>query len=239
MTRIIITISILLILGIIFYSIISVFYIIPWSKNQIILSSLSQQVNQILSYQIFTLGITAIFLISMYITNKDIFKSYFKIGNLQNNVLPEPLIGLKPKKSDNWKNIGINFAIIISMVTIIMMYFSIKDKTFDYNNFITLIPFIFIFSLSNAFIEEIMYRLGVVVALKKIISDKKIALVSGSIFGSIHYFGTPGGLIGIIVACFLGWFLAKSIIETKGIFWAYLIHFLQDFVIFSALLLFI
>lgn len=234
-----ITKSILLIFGIILYSIVSVFYIIPWSKNQIILSSFSQQINQILSYQIVTLGITAIFLIITYITNKDIFKTYFKIGNLQNNVLPESIIGLKPKKNDNWKNVGVNFAIIITIVTIIIMYFSIKNKTFDNINFVTLLPFVVIFSLSNAFIEEMMYRFGVVVALQRIISDKKIALVSGLIFGSIHYFGIPGGLIGVIVAGFLGWFLAKSIIETKGIFWAYLIHFLQDFVIISALLLFI
>jgi membrane protease YdiL (CAAX protease family) len=149
------------------------------------------------------------------------------------------LIGLNPKKTDKWKNIGINFAIIITIVTIIIMYFEIKDKTFNYDNFISILLFIYIFSFSNAFVEEMMYRFGVIIALREITSDKKIALISGLIFGSIHYFGTPGGIIGMIVAGFLGWFLAKSIIETKGIFFAYLIHFLQDFVIFSALLLFI
>ena len=54
------------------------------------------------------------------------------------------------------------------------------------------IPLIFIFSLSNAFVEEMIYRLGIVVALNDIISDKKIALSSGVIFGCIHYFGNPG-----------------------------------------------
>jgi len=239
MKKIKITKSVVIIIGIIFYSIVSVFYIIPWSKNQVILTSFSQNINQILSYQIVTLGITAIFLLSIYIINNDIFKIYFQLGNSKNNVLSEPLIGLKPKKTDNWKSVGINFAVIITIVTIIIMYFTIKEKTFNHDNFITLIPFIFVFSLSNAFVEEIMYRFGVVVALKQIISDKNIALLSGLIFGSIHYFGTPGGIIGIVIAGFLGWFLAKSVIETKGIFWAYLIHFLQDFVIFSALLLFI
>ncbi len=153
--------------------------------------------------------------------------------------MPEPLIGLKPKETENWKNIGMNFAVIITIVTTIVMYFAIKDKTFNYDDFLILIPFVFIFSLSNAFVEEIMYRFGVVTSLKEILSDKNIALISGLIFGGIHYFGTPGGVIGMVVAGFLGWFLAKSIIETKGIFWAYFIHFLQDFVIFSALLLFI
>ncbi len=234
-----ITKSLSIIIGIIFYSVVSVFYIAPWSENQIISSSFSQNINQILSYQIVTLVITTIFLLFVYIINKDIYKTYFKIGNSKNTVLPEPLIGLNPKKTDNWKSVGINFAVIITMVTITVMYFTVTDKTFNYNDFLTLIPFVFIFSLSNAFVEEIMYRFGVVVALKEIISNKNVALVSGLIFGSIHYFGTPGGVIGVVVAGFLGWFLAKSVIETKGLFWAYLIHFLQDFVIFSALLLFI
>ncbi|MFT6001338.1 MAG: hypothetical protein ACI95T_000082 [Flavobacteriales bacterium] len=39
-----------------------------------------------------------------------------------------------------------------------------------------------------------------------------------------------------MLAVFFGWLLAKSIIETEGVFWAWLIHFLQDVIIFSALL---
>ena len=52
----------------------------------------------------------------------------------------------------------------------------------------------------------------------------------------VHYWGNPGGVVGMVVAAFLGWFLTKSILETKGIFWAWLIHFLQDVIIISALL---
>jgi hypothetical protein len=37
------------------------------------------------------------------------------------------------------------------------------------------------------------------------------------------------------LAGFLGWFLAKSIGETHGFFWAWLIHFLQDVVIITGL----
>jgi hypothetical protein len=36
------------------------------------------------------------------------------------------------------------------------------------------------------------------------------------------------------MAGLLGWLLAKSVLETNGIFWAWCIHFLQDIVIFSA-----
>jgi len=91
--------------------------------------------------------------------------------------------------------------------------------------------------LSNSFVEEIITRLAVVVVLKDILKDRAIPFVSALIFGTVHYWGNPGGLLGVIVAGFLGWLLAKSILETKGIFWAWLIHFLQDVIIISALLI--
>ena len=74
------------------------------------------------------------------------------------------------------------------------------------------------------------------VVCKDLLSDRAIAMLSGALFGSIHFFGIPGGVTGVIVAVFLGWLLCKSILETKGIFWAWFIHFLQDVIIFSALL---
>jgi ABC-type Fe3+-siderophore transport system permease subunit len=47
----------------------------------------------------------------------------------------------------------------------------------------------------------------------------------------------PSGIIGISLAGILGFVLAKSIFETQGFFWAWLIHFLQDVVIIGSLYL--
>jgi len=33
----------------------------------------------------------------------------------------------------------------------------------------------------------------------------------------------------------LGWFLGKSMLETRGLFWAWLIHLVQDVLIFAFL----
>jgi hypothetical protein len=43
-------------------------------------------------------------------------------------------------------------------------------------------------------------------------------VISALLFGIPHYVGTPGQLIGVLVASFLGWFLAKSVLETQA--WA-------------------
>lgn len=55
--------------------------------------------------------------------------------------------------------------------------------------------------------------------------------ISATIFGVAHYRGMPGGIWGVLLAGLLGWVLTKSMIETEGFFWAWLIHFLQDVVL--------
>ena len=132
---------------------------------------------------------------------------------------------------------GINFSIIISVVTALVIYFQlIKGSEISIGNILNILPFSIVFALSNSFVEESITRLGVIVVFKDILKERTIPFVSALIFGMVHYWGNPGGFIGVGVAGFLGWFLTKSILETKGFFWAWLIHFLQDVIIISALL---
>jgi len=58
-------------------------------------------------------------------------------------------------------------------------------------------------------------------------------LIMGSVvFGIFHYWGvTPSGIFGVLISAYLGYFLAKSIQETKGFYWAFIIHFMLDVVI--------
>jgi len=54
-------------------------------------------------------------------------------------------------------------------------------------------------------------------------------------FGIGHFYGIPYGVIGVLMAGFLGWFLGKSMLETRGLGWAWFIHFWQDVLIFAFL----
>jgi hypothetical protein len=59
------------------------------------------------------------------------------------------------------------------------------------------------------------------------------AAVNAAYFGILHFYGVPYGYVGVLLAGFLGWLLAKSMLETRGLFWAWFIHFWQDVWIFS------
>lgn len=216
---------------------ISLVILSSWTNGIVIFSSLSETINKQIIYQSSTLLGTFIFLSVLWLTKKEELRRYFRKGNISAKILPEPMIGIKPKPTENWFHFGRNFAIIISIVTAIVIYFQlIKDNNITFGNILNILPFSIVFALSNSFVEESITRLGVVVVLKDVVKDKTIPLISALLFGKVHFWGNPGGFLGVIFAGFLGWLLAKSILETKGIYWAWLIHFFQDIIIFSALL---
>ena len=217
---------------------ISLAFVSHWTNGIVIFDGFSSTINKQILYQSITLFMTIVFLFVLWLTKRKTFQEYFRKGNLSADILPEPLMGIKPKASENWIHLGRNFSIVISGVTAIVIYFQlIRGNGISIGNILSVLPFSIIFALSNSFVEESITRLGIVVVLKNVLKDRTIPLVSALLFGSVHYWGSPGGILGVLVAGFLGWFLTKSILETKGVFWAWWIHFLQDVIIISALLL--
>lgn len=199
-------------------------------------SFLDDYYNIKLSYQIAVLGISAVLLIlSLYLTG-GYSKDYFNITRARGIVSPEPFIGLKPKEGETWVETGSAFTVIISFVTALVVYLQVASEGVELNRllwaFIIAIPF----AALNAFNEEMIFRFPLVTVFQyNGINPRITAIVAGVIFGVPHYFGTPGGFPGVLMAGFLGWLLAKSIIENRGMFWAFTIHFIQDIIIFTLL----
>ncbi|MDG7001290.1 MAG: CPBP family intramembrane metalloprotease [Nitrososphaerota archaeon] len=81
------------------------------------------------------------------------------------------------------------------------------------------------FTLRAAPLSEIVQALG----------KQQALLITTAYFGLGHFYGMPNGIPGVELASFLGWFLGKSLLETKGFFWAWTIHFVQDVFIFTFL----
>lgn len=91
---------------------------------------------------------------------------------------------------------------------------------------------------TNAFTEEVVFRLSYVTVGAAETSSRTYGLALGAgVFGVFHYWGvTPNGLTGALMAAVLGYFLAKSIQETRGFFWAFTIHFALNVVMMLLLL---
>lgn len=196
----------------------------------------SSTINAFFNHQIF-MGIMAlIVLIVIWLMAKDTRLTYLNVRRIDGPIKPEPWIGLKPTGKDSWKSLGITFSVIITSVTAIIIYFQVmQGGTFQFEWY-PLGVMVIIFALTNSFIEETIFRLSFVTVVANEKLKPEVAQILAAItFGLVHYFGTPSGIPGVLMAGFIGWFLAKSMNETKGFFWAWLIHFLQDVVIIFAL----
>ena len=198
----------------------------------------NQQFNAILNYQLTALIIAgAVIGLVALLTNGNALK-LLNLNHLDGEIQPEPWIGINPKSGETWKSLGLNFSIIITVVTTVVIFFQIfKNGTLSINLFPGLL-LVILFALTNSFVEEIIYRFSFVgVGLDVKVSPFIIQGLAALTFGLIHYYGKPSGIPGVLMAAFIGWFLSKSMIETQGFFWAWFIHFLQDVVIYFALLM--
>lgn len=204
------------------------------SKIGIVISE-NSFVNFQVNYQLLLLGFALLSMISSYLVNAESFKSILSVGDI--SAIGEELKVFGIKKGDSWLKTGASLSVFISIVTGTFMYFQLKGQAIDYSLLRTGVFWILLFSLTNSFSEEMIYRIGINGPLTDLISPKKIFLISAIIFGVAHIQGMPNGVVGIILAGLLGYVLSKSVYETNGVFWAWLIHFLQDVLIIGGLYL--
>ncbi|MHC1735350.1 MAG: CPBP family intramembrane glutamic endopeptidase [Erysipelotrichaceae bacterium] len=175
----------------------------------------------------------------LFIRLKDRRAFFLTKGNLDVYASEIKWLGI-PANWVTWKKLALVSGILISLGTFMGTVFTVTGFNIPKNagELLSFFPYIVWFALLNSLFEGIVYRNGILATLSRILPQEKAILAGALIFGVAHYFGAPGGIIGAIMASFLGWFMGRSVLETKGIAAAWLIHFMQDTVIFSALYLF-
>ena len=152
-------------------------------------------------------------------------------GQMNAPIEPTRLLGIK--KQEPWTRTGIIFALVFSFAT---LFYLIASSTFSLNSLqqaLPLIPVALFIAAINAFNEEFTLRAAPLSELWQVMGKGHALAITSLFFGIGHFYGVPSGLLGILLATFLGWFLGKSMLETKGFSWAWLIHFLPDVFIFS------
>jgi len=158
-------------------------------------------------------------------------KEFYLIrGDIQAKVEKSRILGIK--KPEPWIKIALIFSVVFASVT---ASFLITVNGFPLNSFVSnwfLIPIGLLIATMNAFNEEFTLRAAPLGEIEPIIGKLNSLLITATYFGLGHYFGVPSGVLGVLLSGFLGWFLGKSMIETKGFFVAWLVHFITDIPIF-------
>jgi membrane protease YdiL (CAAX protease family) len=192
-------------------------------------------VSTLFRYQIICLGISLLVVSAVRITTGQKFE-FLRLGEWKAPAEAIKLLGVK--SGESWLRVGVTFAFVVSMATATFMYFGFSGTFADISliTWVTALGLAVPLSIMNSLNEELVTRWSVVEGLRGTQFFKFAPLISAAIFGTAHYFGTPGGFIGVLMAGFLGWLLSRSIQDTRGIGWAWLIHCIQDVIILTVLI---
>jgi hypothetical protein len=136
-----------------------------------------------------------------------------------------------------WRRLGAFWAVGITTGTATAMWFALGSEFGEPTVLLWSLPFVALLAATNTVNEEFGYRNVPLAVLPSVVGARGALAATGLLFGLAHYYGNPPGASGVLLAGFLGVLLAKSMVETGGSKWAWVIHWLQDMVIFSALTL--
>jgi hypothetical protein len=158
---------------------------------------------------------------------------FLAAGDLRAPIDPVPLLGFP--KPVPWPVFGLQWSIYIALGLGVVMYFGMRPGSDTLLLVLPILPSILFYSALNAFNEEATYRSPMLATLEPVGGSKQALWMAACFFGIAHYFGTPGGILGALASLFMGWILSKGMVETRGLFWSWWIHFLSDVVIFTFL----
>jgi membrane protease YdiL (CAAX protease family) len=154
-------------------------------------------------------------------------------GDIGAPALPSRLLGMKSPKP--WTRLGSTFAVVFCAGTLSFLVLVTRPSPDMLLRALPLLPASLLIAALNAFNEEFLLRAAPLSELVPAVGERQALLITTAFFGLGHFYGIPNGVVGVALSGFLGWFLGKSILETRGFFWAWLIHFLQDVIIFTFL----
>jgi hypothetical protein len=186
-----------------------------------------------LAEQSLRLMVTLVMIAVLFIIKKKREAFFLTKGDTNAETKPVQWLGIGP--GERWRRLGRNFAFILSLGTLAFLVFAGRPPLDIAIRALPFLPFVFIAAVLNAFNEEITYKASFLSVLENVVGKPQALLLMATYFGIGHFYGIPYGVIGVLMAGFLGWFLGKSMLETRGLFWAWLIHFVQDVLIFAFL----
>lgn len=186
-----------------------------------------------LAEQSLRLIVTLVLIAALFLLKKSRERFFLVKGDTSAEAEPVSWLGIKP--GERWNTLGRNFALIISLGTLAFLIFAGRPPMDIVVQALAFLPAVLIAAVLNAFNEEMTYKASFLSVLEDAVGKHQALWLMAAYFGIGHFYGIPYGVVGVVMAGFLGWFLGKSMLETRGLWWAWFIHFWQDVLIFAFL----
>ncbi|MBN2430887.1 MAG: CPBP family intramembrane metalloprotease [Acidobacteria bacterium] len=185
-----------------------------------------------LGVYILDLGVAAGVIAALWLVKRHRREFFLVKGQPGAPIGPVRWLGIRPGQS--WRTFGWIFAGVAGLGVLIPTALEVQPSLDLLGRAWPLLPFVLLFAAVNAFTEEVYFRLSLLATLTDIVGKNHALLLNVVFFGLAHYLhGSPPGIMGFLMTGFLAWLLGKSILETRGLLWAWFIHFVPDVVIFA------
>ena len=132
-----------------------------WSNDVIIFKTWPAVFNKQLVYQTITLLMALGLLAVLKCTKPLCYMNYYGIGNIDAPIDPVPIIGICADDRQNWLRHGREFALVISVVTFVIIYFQvIKGHESSLTKLVYVLPFSIMFFSYELFCGRGDYPFG-------------------------------------------------------------------------------
>jgi hypothetical protein len=184
-----------------------------------------------LAEQLLKLIVTLLVIATLLLMKKKPRDFYLVRGDIAAPVEPIPWLGVQ--QGERWNKFGALLTLFISLGTLAFLDIAGRPPLDIAIQALPFLPAVLLAAALNAFNEEVTYKASFLSVLESPVGPRQALYMVAAFFGIGHYYGVPYGVVGVLLAAFLGWILARSMQETRGMFWAWFIHFWQDVWIFS------
>jgi membrane protease YdiL (CAAX protease family) len=179
--------------------------------------------------QLIPCALLAISLIGSGLTRRDVFLAR---GNM---VAPSRMPRWLPPVRWSW--LGPLLTLVLAGGLALQLTLTVHPDLQMYGRVLHGLPLALGFSVVNAAQEEFRFRAVLLGRLLPLVGTTHALLWTSLLFGLAHWFGHPSGPSGVLLAGFAGYVWGRSMIDTRGSAWAWLIHGAQDVVIFAFLIM--
>jgi membrane protease YdiL (CAAX protease family) len=179
--------------------------------------------------QLIPCALLALSLIGSGLTRRDLFLAK---GNM---AAPSRMPRWLP--SVGWAWFGPFLTLVLAGGLAVQLALTVHPDVRMYGRALQGLPLALGFAAVNAAQEEFRFRVVLLARLVPAVGTTHALLLTSLLFGLAHWFGHPSGPSGVLLAGFAGYMWGKSMVETRGWAWAWLIHGFQDVVIFAFLIM--
>ncbi len=140
-------------------------------------------------------------------------------------------------RTTTWPRLGIIVIVLVGAYLVVHLAVTRHPSSAAVATLLEYSPVVVVTAAVNTFCEEFLFRNSLIPPLLPALGRSQALWLTSLRFGIGHFYGNPSGLLGVAGATIFGLVLGRSMIETGGSGWAWMIHFAEDVVIFALIAL--